>query len=282
MRKTLFLLSFCAIIMLVVFGCEKSTDPEPEPEVFDPPTGMVYVTYQDSVKLTWNPSPDEGETGFTGYKIYHRVNADFSGLTSEEMETHYMGIIVNNTEIVISGLSSVSKHYFTARSIKIEGDDTTLSSNSNTVDTSPTIWFSDTLWESTGGDSAFSSVDFDAQVVYPMNLAYLTFIDLYLGVDDSNYLTLKSPSLFGTEWATREASVKRLGIATAGLSSFGSSGTIGTARSQTLTQPGTTFAIKIGSHYTKFYFVNFVGGAYPDRGIYFQAAYQEVEDYDHF
>jgi len=277
---------FTILIVLVLgvfWGCS-STDPEPEPEpeVFDPPTSLAYVTYQDSVALTWNSSPDDTDAGFVGYNIYHRVNANFSGLDDAEMETHLIGAPVTGNETTISGLSSTSKHYFTARAIKINSTDTTLSSKSNTVDTSPTIWFSDTLWESTGGDSVFSAVDFDAQVVYSMDLAYLTFIDLYLGVDDSNYLTLKSPSLFGTEWSSRVANIKRLGIATNGLASFGEAGSIGTSKSQILTQPGTTFTVQIGSHYTKIYFVNFVGGAYPDRGIYFQAAYQEVEGYDHF
>ncbi len=283
MKKTALLIAFVAIASIMVFACSKSTEPDPEPEVFDPPTGLSYITYQDSVKLTWNASPDEADSGFAGYKVYHRINADFSTVNIDSMEPYFTGTIVTGTQTTLTGLSSTSKHYFTTRAIKINGSVTTLSNKSNTVDTSPTIWFSDTLWESTGGDSIYCAVDFDEQVVYPMDLAYLTFIDLYLGIDDSNYLTLKSPSLFGAEWSSRVANIKRLGIATDGLASFGStSGGIGTAPSQTLTQPGTSFAIKIGSHYTKFYFVNFVGGAYPNRGIYFQAAYQEVDDYDRF
>jgi len=286
MNRFVFVMLIMVLGMMLFVGCEKkTTEPEPEPEVFDPPTSLVYATYQDSVKLTWNSSPDATDDGFAGYNLYHRINANFSGLTEEEMATYLIAESpVSGNEIVLADLTSTSKHYFTARSMKIGSDDTTLSSKSNTVDTSPTIWFSDTLWESTGGDSAtvISAVDFDAQAVYPMDLAYMTFIDLYLGVDDSNYLSFKSPSLYGTEWSSRVASIKRLGIATDGLASFGSAGTIGTSRSITLTQPGTAFAVKIGSHYTKVYFVNFVGGAYPNRGIYFQAAYQEVEDYDHF
>jgi len=280
-------LAMFAILIILAFGAFlgcSSTDPEPEPEpeVFDPPTSLAYVTYQDSVRLTWNASPDDTDAGFVGYNIYHRVNANFSGLDADSMAAYLVGAPVVGNETTIVGLASTSKHYFAARAIKINSTDTTLSKNSNTVDTSPTIWFSDTLWESTGGDSVISAVDFDAQVVYPMDLAYLTFIDLFLGVDDSNYLMLKSPSHFGAEWSSRVAYIKRLGISTDGLAYFGEAGTIGTAKSQILTQPGTTFAVKIGSHYTKVYFVNFVGGAYPDRGIYFKAAYQEVEGYDHF
>lgn len=281
MRKLMFLFIILAA-SLIIFGCS-STDPEPEPEVFDPPTGLTYMTYQDSVKLSWSISPDAGQSGFQGYLIYRRENAGFSGLSDTELEAYLVSSSpVSGTETTITGLASDKIHYFAARAIKVVGGDTTLSNLSGTVDTSPTIWFEDTLWEITGGASVICAIDFDNQVVYPMQLAHLTHIDLYLGVDDSNFLTLKSPSNFGTEWESRVANIKRLGIATEGLASFGDAGTIGTSTTATLTQPGTTFAIKIGSHYSKLYFVNFVGGAYPNRGIYFKAAYQEIGDYTHF
>ncbi len=283
MRRLIFPLIIIAALLAFI-GCDSTEpEPEPEPETFDPPTGLAYMTYQDSVKIEWSPSPNAGDAGFQGYLIYRRENAGFSGLSDSELETYLVpSSPVGGVETTIAGLASDRKHYFATRAIKVVDGDTSLSDLSNTVDTSPTIWFEDTLWEVTGGDSVICAIDFDNQVVYPMELTHLTHIDLYLGVDDSNYLTLKSPSHFGTEWESRVANMKRLGIATDGLASFSDAGTIGTSTMITLSQPGTSFAVKIGSHYSKLYFVNFVGGAYPNRGIYFKAAFQEVEDYTHF
>lgn len=283
MRRLLFPLIILAALLAFV-GCDSTEpEPEPEPEVFDPPTELAYMTYQDSVKISWTASPDAGETGFQGYLLYRRENADFSSVPAAEMNEYLVSTTpIGGVETTVSGLLSDRKHYFAAKAIKVVDGDTTLSDLSNTVNTSPTIWFEDTLWEVTGGDSIICAVDFDNQVVYPMELAHLTHIDLYLGVDDSNYLTLKSPSHYGTEWESRVANIKSLGIATHGLASFGSVDDIGTSTAAILTQPGTSFAVKIGSHYSKLYFVNFVGGAYPNRGIYFKAAFQEVEDYNHF
>ncbi|MCD6501693.1 hypothetical protein J7L01_03755 [bacterium] len=278
-RFVLVMFILAASVMLIV-GCSKSTEPEPEPEVFDPPTGLAYATYQDSIALSWNASPDASEDGFVGYLVYRRENAGFSGLSEDDLAA-LSPVAVAGITATSTGLASDKKHYFAVRAMKIVGAETTMTSLSNTVDTSPTIWFSDTIWESAGGDSVICAIDFDNQVVYPMELAHLTHIDIYLGVDDSNRLALKSPSTFGTDWSDREAEIKRLGVATSGLASFTTAGSGGWTDEVTL-YPGEAYAIHIGSHYTKILVENWIGGAYPGRGITFSAAHQDVEDYDHF
>jgi hypothetical protein len=270
-------------VALIIFGCS-STDPEPEPEpeVFDPPTSLVYLTYQDSVRLSWTASVDESETGFLGYLVYRRENAGFSGLSNEDLAGYLVSADhIGGVATTITGIPSDRKHFFTVRAIKIVGSDTTLSALANTVDTSPTIWFSDTIWEVAGGTGVMCAIDFDNQIVYPMELTYLTQIDIYLGVEDSNRLALKSPSLFGTEWSDRTAEVKRLGVPIAGLASFNSAGTTGWTNERLL-YPGESYAVKIGSNYSKIFVEGFTSGVYPNRGIIFSAAYQNVDNYDRF
>jgi len=283
MRKFAAIMLILLAGLIIFVGCEKkTTEPEPEPETFDPPTGLTYTTFQDSVMLTWNPSPDAGETGFEGYLLYHRENAGFDGLSSEELATYLVSPDPNSgTEITVYGLSSDRKHYFALKSFKVDGGDTSLSSLSGTVNTSPTIWFEDTLWEVAGGDSVICAIDFDNQAIYTMDLLHLTHIDIYLGVDDSNRLALKSPSLFGDEWADRETEIKRLGVAVNGLASFTSAGT-NNWTDEIVLYPGESYAILNGSHYSKILIENWIGSGYPNRGISFKAAFQDVENYDHF
>lgn len=282
MNRFLFV-SMIFLAFMISFGCKKSTGPDPEPvDTLDAPTALQYVTYQDSVKITWTASRDAGKTGFAGYFVYRRENAGFSGLNDSVLATlKITPEPITENQIVVHGLLSERKHYFAVRSVKISGSDTTLSSLSNTVDTSPTIWFSGTLYESAGGASALCAIDFDNQIIYEMNLAHLNHIDIYLGVDDSMRLALCSPSRYGTEWTSRVAEIKRLGVGTIGLASFQSAGTAGWTNRVTL-YPSEVYAIRISSHYSKIFIESFVGGVYPNRAITFSAAYQDVENYDHF
>jgi|GEM_PF-2459114 len=283
--KRAILIAFVIVGALVfLLACDKSTDPDPEPETFDPPTNLTYLTYQDSVKLAWNASPDAGDDGFAGYLVYRNDNLGFAGMTEEQL-AGLSPMLVTDVNATMVGLASSIKHFFAVRAIKVEGDDTTLSSLSNAVDTSPTIWFSDTIWEVEGGAEALSAIDFRNQRVLPMTGANLTFIDIYLGVDESNDLALKSPRLF-PGWAEggRETYIKLLGVPEEGkgLATYNTPGTVGTTEMVILGQPQRIYAIKAGSNYGKLYLVSFVGGAPPTRGIYFEAAFQDVEDYARF
>ncbi len=269
--------------LLMAFGCSSNDpEPDPEPEVFDPPSNLTFLTYQDSIQLSWVPSPDEGETGFLGYLVYRRENAGFGSVSAEDMPTYLVSTDpIGGVGTTVAGIPSDRKHFFTVRAIKVEGDDTTLSALASTVETSPTIWFSDTVWEEAGGAGVICAIDFDNQMVYPMELTYLTQIDIYLGMEDSNRLALRSPHLHGTDWSDREAELKRLGVPLQGLASFNSAGTSGWG-DEVLLYPGESYAVKIGSNYSKIFVQSFTSGVYPNRGIVFSAAYQDVDNYDRF
>jgi len=274
-----FLLISIALLagLALIVGCEKSSEPEPEPDTFDPPTNIAYVTYQDSVKITWSVSEDDTANGFAGYLVYRRENAGFSGLSETDLAALLaQGSPVTGTEITITGLASDKKHYFAVRSIAIDGSDTTLSDLSSTIHTSPTIWFSDTIYKVEYSESAFCAIDFDNQVIYPMELSYLTHIDIYLGLNTSSRLSLRSPDLYSSEW--REAEVKRLGGGATSVAEFGSAGSSGWS-SEAEVYPGDVYAIKTGSHYSKVFVESIIGASV---GIAFTAAYQNVEDYDRF
>ncbi len=278
MKRILPFLAIAIVAFLVFSGCEQQST-EPEPETFDPPTDVAYVTYQDSVKITWTASDDEGDSGFAGYLIYRRENAGFSSLSDSAIATYLMfPSPVTGTELMVHGLPSDRMHFFALRSIKITGDDTTLSGLSNSVDTSPTIWFSDTIHEVAGGSGVICAIDFDNQLIYPMELTYLNHIDIYLGVNDSARLSLRSPSLYGAEWSGRVAQIKRLGGMADDVSQYDSAGGEDGWASEVEVYPRDIYAVKMGSHYSKVYIQSFYGS----DGIVFTAAYQDVEDYDHF
>lgn len=178
----------------------------------------------------------------------------------------------------MDSLDSDKKHYFAVRALKIDPD-SVLSDLSTTVNTSPTIWFSEIIYQSDGSDSLICAVDFDNQVVYPMDITYLTHIDVYLGLNDSSRLSLMSPSLYGGAWSERVSQIKRLGRAdTDSVAEFSSAGSSGWTN-QAEVYPGDVYAIKMGSHYSKLYVSAWVGSG---EGIAFTAAYQDIEDYDHF
>ena len=278
MKRFSLLLVIIGIFGLLVENCEKSDDPdEAGSGPFDPPSGISFVTYEDSVAISWNHTPDAGDTGFVGYYLYTRI-APLENVETESLFTYRIfDDPVDQAEYTVMETVSTSKHYYGLRSVKIVDAETTYSELSSEVHTSPTLWGGGMVVESDAGSTA--GIDFSEDSVHAMTLANLNFVDIYLGVDSENNLQWRSPELYGDDWADRNSAVKVLG--TGLFSDFyaaGSDGWLDTVK----VDLGKIYAFRTpDNHYVKL-IVEDLSGIYPNRTVQFSFAYQDVVNYDRF
>ena len=278
MRNFAWIAMLLTLTFGIFVGCSSNDpEPEPEPEPFEAPTSLTFVTYQDSVRLDWNHSPDAADSGFLGYYVYSRI-APLANVDVDSLQDYALfADPIDAGEFSVTGITSSSKHYFGLRAVKVNSGDTTYSPLSVEVNTSPTIWGGGMVYE-IGADTV-SAVDFSGDAVYEMELIYLNEIDIYLGVDTENNLQWRSPTMFGADWSDRVSQIKPLG--TGLFSDFFEAGSGGWLDSSKV-DLGKIYAFKTpDNHYVKLIVVD-ISGIFPDRNVEFEFAYQDVVNYDRF
>ncbi|MBN2543867.1 fibronectin type III domain-containing protein [bacterium] len=280
MLKKILLLSLVCFLLFYL-GCSEDDTPEPADTN---PRNLAYVTYADSVKLTWSHCEASSENDFMGYFIFVENHSIVSDDTSE-LPDPYNGTAELGTEMMVDGLVLGSKYFFHVRAAFGTAGDYTLGDPSNEVETAPVIVGYDTLYEFA---SAANPSGYYFEGGHPVNMIseYAESIDIYLDTLN-NRRAFKSPHLVPTEhpelWEERVSEVLLLGEGSFNnFNVFRDANWDGDNYEVEITVSSQVFTIKTpNNHYVKLIIVSTFNEA-PNRAIGFRYAYQPIVGYQKF
>ncbi|MBN1756206.1 fibronectin type III domain-containing protein [bacterium] len=265
--------------MLILFGCSE----EAEEPLDTNPRNLDYITYDDSVGLSWDHCEAYSESDFLGYFVF-MANVSLLGYAVDTLPEPYNSDPVTASEIRVDSLEQGTKYYFHIRSAFGTYDAYTLGDPSNEVQTSPIVFGMDTLYEFDSPDP--SAYYFEGQHRLSMNHIYSDSIDLFLGTDGSGNLAFKSPHIVDTDhpeyWEERITQIKKLG--SGNWLEYNQTLDSGWNANyfETIGLSGEVFVVKTPNNHFVKVVISGSSGTTPNRMVEFRFAFQPRVGYNHF